>query len=423
MPWNEVRTGPADADGSFYNNPDSPAWQGFTEWLAPGGVAGTGPWRIDQHGSMSGTGWTVLSPSGDSSGSADTAVIAAVASDSIAVLAPGNWYVRAPAISATNLWLRGCGPGTIINVIAGQAGITLAGATGLHMSDMQFSVGANATGLTVNGAADSLFDGLMFTGSTAAGGVLVNGDDATEQHWRDCVFRAVGGTAWSYVRTTSTDTGGMYLSRVRCVAPPAAAAHGISFTSTAGTGVNGFADQCVADNYRNHAVHLDSVSNFRFSQLWAGLNSGANAGQAPLHIAGSSAFNMTFNGCYLSQPLSGGFCALLDGTGPHEIMIGGGTIFDGSASALGLGLAASGGVGVILGSFHQYVGGALTDTPANLTGAASVLSTGSGAPSKPNGGNPVAGQYYLRTDTPGTANQRLYVCTTGGASPVWAGIS
>jgi hypothetical protein len=39
---------------------------------------------------------------------------------------------------------------------------------------------------------------------------------------------------------------------------------------------------------------------------------------------------------------------------------------------------------------------------------------GAGAPSLatvPNGG--VAGNFYQRTDTPGTANQRLYICTVG----------
>lgn len=58
---------------------------------------------------------------------------------------------------------------------------------------------------------------------------------------------------------------------------------------------------------------------------------------------------------------------------------------------------------------------------SSLAGGGRLLN-GSGAPSKPAGVNPVAGDYYLRTDTPGTASQRLYVCTTGGAAPVWAGI-
>lgn len=58
---------------------------------------------------------------------------------------------------------------------------------------------------------------------------------------------------------------------------------------------------------------------------------------------------------------------------------------------------------------------------SDLTGGGSI-SQGSGAPSKPDGENPTAGDIYFRTDTPSTANQRVYICTTGGASPVWSGI-
>jgi hypothetical protein len=50
------------------------------------------------------------------------------------------------------------------------------------------------------------------------------------------------------------------------------------------------------------------------------------------------------------------------------------------------------------------------------------ITSGSGAPSTPGGANPTAGDLYVRTDTPSTANQRLYSCTVGGASPTWVGI-
>lgn len=42
---------------------------------------------------------------------------------------------------------------------------------------------------------------------------------------------------------------------------------------------------------------------------------------------------------------------------------------------------------------------------------------GTGVPSLvniPNGGT--AGEFYFRTDTPGTANQRIYICTVGTGS-------
>ncbi len=59
---------------------------------------------------------------------------------------------------------------------------------------------------------------------------------------------------------------------------------------------------------------------------------------------------------------------------------------------------------------------------SDLSGGGTI-SQGSGVPSKPNGQNPVAGDIYFRTDTPSTGSQRIYICTTGGGSPVWAGIA
>lgn len=59
---------------------------------------------------------------------------------------------------------------------------------------------------------------------------------------------------------------------------------------------------------------------------------------------------------------------------------------------------------------------------AQGTASAPEINQGPGAPSKPNGNNPATGDYWFRTDTPSTANQRIYVCTVGGSSPTWVGI-
>jgi hypothetical protein len=63
------------------------------------------------------------------------------------------------------------------------------------------------------------------------------------------------------------------------------------------------------------------------------------------------------------------------------------------------------------------------DTGVLLGGTADVgamLQSGSGVPTV---GSP-AGGYYLRTDTPSTPNQRLYVCTVAGVAgaATWVGI-
>jgi hypothetical protein len=53
-------------------------------------------------------------------------------------------------------------------------------------------------------------------------------------------------------------------------------------------------------------------------------------------------------------------------------------------------------------------------TPANAAQNGSLFQ-GSGAPSNTNGNN---GDVYFRTDTPGTANQRIYIKSAGA----WVGI-
>lgn len=53
-------------------------------------------------------------------------------------------------------------------------------------------------------------------------------------------------------------------------------------------------------------------------------------------------------------------------------------------------------------------------TPAGAAQSGSIYQ-GSGAPSNANGNN---GDFYFRTDTPGTANQRIYVKSAGA----WVGI-
>lgn len=66
--------------------------------------------------------------------------------------------------------------------------------------------------------------------------------------------------------------------------------------------------------------------------------------------------------------------------------------------------------------------GAVTVTML-ITASGNTVTMGAGVPVKPTGADPLAGDAYHRTDTPAIANQRLYVCTTGGAAPVWSGIA
>lgn len=62
-------------------------------------------------------------------------------------------------------------------------------------------------------------------------------------------------------------------------------------------------------------------------------------------------------------------------------------------------------------------------TSIQPSAAGSRITSGVGVPTTPGGANPTAGDVYLRTDVPGTANSRIYVCTVGGATPTWLGIA
>lgn len=60
------------------------------------------------------------------------------------------------------------------------------------------------------------------------------------------------------------------------------------------------------------------------------------------------------------------------------------------------------------------------DHITNTTGNSFTI--GVGVPTRPNGVNPKLHDAWLRLDTPTIANQRLYICTVGGASPTWVGV-
>ncbi len=52
-----------------------------------------------------------------------------------------------------------------------------------------------------------------------------------------------------------------------------------------------------------------------------------------------------------------------------------------------------------------------------------AIHSGTGTPATFFGVQPhQAGEYFFRTDTPGSANQRIYVCTVAGSPGTWVGI-
>jgi hypothetical protein len=82
-----------------------------------------------------------------------------------------------------------------------------------------------------------------------------------------------------------------------------------------------------------------------------------------------------------------------------------------------------------LGSARTSIGPSIildgTSTPERIATTDqfnSIWGPAAGAPTATIVGATITGDFYWRTDTPGTANQRLYVCTAGGTPGTWVGI-
>ena len=74
----------------------------------------------------------------------------------------------------------------------------------------------------------------------------------------------------------------------------------------------------------------------------------------------------------------------------------------------------------VLDIFGNFIGGNVAGTGYVQPNGAAKLNSGTGAPTIAGS----VGDYFFRTDTPTTADQRIYVCTTAGAAgaAVWTGI-
>jgi hypothetical protein len=336
----------------------------------PGAPGDPGP--KGDPGAPAQTGYHLVLPSGDTTGSADFAAIqASLDTNPDTVLGPGQWYASGLGMTVNGRRLRGSGPGTVLNVAAGQTFLTLTGPGQVAVSDLQIVGGGRA--LYVNGAYDADFRKLWLSGQTT-GGIKVNGDAATEQHYTDIVMRDVGGVGFDLERTTTIYTGSVYCDRIRIVEPAAGATGGFRFNSTAGaSSLNiAFLTQCVADNYAADAYTAINCAQIFATQCWFAINASAPAGSAAMRITGG--FQHSYEGCYTySGRTDTASPSVVIGGGASGVNLGGGHVFDGTPTTVALGVAGAAAGGFQLGSYQTYCGGGLLDVPLALPVAPSAL--------------------------------------------------
>jgi hypothetical protein len=193
-----------------------------------------------------------------------------------------------------------------------------------------------SVGLQVTDTGSSVFRRIVTRNQTTAG-ILLQGDGGGENTFEDVsISRTESGTltdGFRLTRTTTTDTGGLYLHNVRVTCSTGTVTNGFTFSSSAGadTGIYAMLNQCVADNVGTAGYKFFDVENVRIVNSWA--TSSAHA----VSIDGGA--DLTFVGNWLAGTTGG----LIFANAPVQLCVVAntmptGTAFDFPASNPPLGL-------------------------------------------------------------------------------------
>jgi hypothetical protein len=384
-------------------------------------------------------------PTGDTSGAADTANIAVAVAKGY-MLAPGTFYVKNLTVDTLQS-LTGSGQGTVLQAVAGTTGyvVTLAHpATTYQAAVRNLTIVPNTgslggvqldnTGFTSGGGVTDTLHTLEDIYVHMAGGDGFNlGNNVRSLRATRCAAYDSGGMGWNL---GSGCTDNFFTSCLTGVS----ASHGFGVAG----GNNMFAD-CKAFFAGNNGSAFDTTHNGW--DISGGYNTLASCQGQTNALHG---VNLTGN---CNSVMACEFDTNGQGTGSNGVAINVNgaqecTVIGNLGGQIGVetqvfGIQTAGTVtGTVYGfntvtgtgGFFGYVSGggyllvnsntadfsnlALMKLPSGtfLGGSGSQLYSGSGAPNIP--GSP-SGSYYFRTDTPGTANQRLYVAT---GTNTWSGI-
>ena len=212
----------------------------------------------------------------------DTAAFTAAIAATSALFVPcGNYVANITISGKTGFLLYGAGYCSQISPASGT-GIQVTSGTRVEIDSLYVSGGA--TGLRFDGNVRGRARHMYFTGQTATG-VYIDGDDSTEITLDDVYVADMGGAGIGvdYERTTTTDTGGLYLRNVIVVKGSGSGVTGYKFNSTQGAGTAGyvFADGLVADGFSDYAIYIREIANVRIVNFYA---TTAVASKGALHL-------------------------------------------------------------------------------------------------------------------------------------------
>jgi hypothetical protein len=229
-----------------------------------------------------------------------TNAIAAIPSAGGALIIPPGTYKATISLSSrANIRILGNAGASILQPAAGATAISVTTCDRLMIDGLRINQGA--VGLNINGARDAQFQNLWIE-NTTGDAIQINGEGSMEFHMSHITVRDCAGIGINYTRTTTIDTGGLYLFDIN-VLRSTTGSKGIVCTSSAGS--NSFVywnmTSVICDGYVDHAAEFVNVQHIRGDHCWFACNVASKGG---LYLNNAQAFALDKTE-FINQAVSG----------------------------------------------------------------------------------------------------------------------
>jgi hypothetical protein len=312
----------------------------------------------------------------------------------------------------TDVTIMGAGTGSIIAPISGSTAFTITNCVRCPICDLKIdgSINGGAIGISINGDYDAKHRNLFLT-SLSGDAIYIQGDNSigNEIYFNNVTCRNNGGYAYHYVRTTTDDTGGIYLTNFKANFDTQGLG-GINIDGSAApasVGVFHFGMNIVLDGYSGVPLYqLHNVNNTRIVNGWF---EGNNSTGPIILLDGDGYMNgidqaVIYNG----GSSSGSYGMTINGT-QHDNLF---NLIEFDGSPIAFVHCGTTGVNNILGVYNTFGSSPLTDTVAALWGRGSVIQQ-YGAATFETPGN--AGTQCLGLDDTANPGNQVWLRNSGGS--------
>ena len=156
---------------------------------------------------------------------------------------PGTYDANIVVAGKTNLKIVGGGASTIIAPASGIA-------------------------IDIDGMVSGILSDFKVDAQSGTLGIDIDGDDSTEMTFNDIQITGGSTAAFRYLRTTTADSGGIYLNNVK-VYKGTTNGVGFLFSGTSSVAAYLWGNGIVADGFTDHSIKMVNMFNFQFGRVYA----------------------------------------------------------------------------------------------------------------------------------------------------------